>query len=71
MQLEAAGYAPGRANDPHYPNDLQAALKRVRDTDATAADALASGYGSNADSAVQPGSRGTIRIAERSIYFGH
>ncbi|WP_396330519.1 DUF4148 domain-containing protein [Burkholderia anthina] len=69
--LQKAGYLPNRPNDPNYPDNLQAALKRIRDTDATAADAQASGYGSNADSAMQSGSRGTIRTAERSIYFGH
>jgi len=29
MQLEKAGYKPGRGSDPHYPNDLQAAEVRV------------------------------------------
>lgn len=29
VQLEKAGYVPGRANDPHYPDDLQAALARI------------------------------------------
>ncbi|MBY4865502.1 DUF4148 domain-containing protein [Burkholderia sp. Bp9017] len=71
VQLEAAGDAPGRANDPNYPDNLRAALKRIRDTDATVTDPQASGYGRNADSATQSGSHGTIRTAERSIYFGH
>ncbi|HKT65747.1 MAG TPA: DUF4148 domain-containing protein [Burkholderia sp.] len=71
VQLQQAGYVPGRANDPHYPDDLQAALKRVRDHETTVADTQAAGYGSNADGATQAGRRSAIRTAERSIYFGH
>jgi hypothetical protein len=69
--LQQAGYLPNRPNDPNYPDNLQAALKRVRDIGATAADTQAAGYGSNADGATQSGGRSTIRMAERSIYFGH
>ncbi len=73
--LQQAGFLPNRPNDPNYPDNLQAALKRVRDSDATAADTRAAGYGSNADGATQTGSRSVIhsaiRTAERSIYFGH
>jgi hypothetical protein len=29
VQLESAGYRPGRANDPHYPADIQAAEAAV------------------------------------------
>lgn len=72
VQLEQAGYRPGRANDPHYPDDLQAALTRVHADDAVAADTSASsGYGPDAAAATQSGSRPATRIAERSIYFGH
>ncbi|MCU9957177.1 MULTISPECIES: DUF4148 domain-containing protein [Burkholderia] len=71
VQLEQAGYRPGRANDPHYPDDLQAALTRVHANDAVAADAAASGYGREAAAATRSGSRPATRIAERSIYFGH
>ncbi|RQZ18210.1 DUF4148 domain-containing protein [Burkholderia sp. Bp9031] len=69
--LQQAGYLPNRANDPNYPDNLQAALKRVRDNGATVADTQAAGYGGNADGATQSGSRSTIRTAERSIYSGH
>ncbi|MGN7981276.1 DUF4148 domain-containing protein [Burkholderia sp. 22313] len=69
--LQQAGYQPNRPNDPHYPDDLQAALKRVRDHETTVADTQAAGYGSNADGATQAGRRSAIRTAERSIYFGH
>ncbi|HIC7207660.1 DUF4148 domain-containing protein [Burkholderia stabilis] len=71
VQLEQAGYRPGRANDPHYPDDLQAALTRIHANDAVAAEASVSGYGSDAGTATQSGSRPATRIAERSIYFGH
>lgn len=71
VQLEQAGYRPGRANDPHYPDDLQAALTRVHANDAVTADASASGYGRDAVAVTQSGSRPATRIAERSIYFGH
>ncbi|KWU23318.1 DUF4148 domain-containing protein [Burkholderia cenocepacia] len=71
VQLEQAGYRPGRANDPHYPADLQAALTRIHANDAVTADTSASGYGIDAAAATQSGSRPATRIAERSIYFGH
>ncbi|MDR0243059.1 MAG: DUF4148 domain-containing protein [Burkholderia sp.] len=72
VQLEQAGYRPGRANDPHYPDDLQAALTRIHANDAVAADGSASaGYGRDAAATAQSGSRPATRIAERSIYFGH
>ncbi|WP_396330565.1 DUF4148 domain-containing protein [Burkholderia anthina] len=70
-QLEAAGYAPGRANDPHYPNDLQAALAHIHANDTVTAEMATSGYGNDAALVMQSGSRATTRIAERSIYFGH
>ncbi|KWK86535.1 DUF4148 domain-containing protein [Burkholderia ubonensis] len=63
-ELQKAGFQPGRANDPHYPDDLQAALTRIHANDAA-------GYGGNADAATQAGRRDVIRSAERSIYFGH
>lgn len=68
--LQQAGYLPNRPNDPNYPDNLQAALKRVRDNDATTPDTQTAGYGNNADGATQSGSRIAIRTAERSIYFG-
>ncbi|KVA11740.1 hypothetical protein WI41_06465 [Burkholderia latens] len=69
--LQQAGYLPNRPNDPNYPDNLQAALKRVRDNGTAVADADASGYGSNAEGTMQSGSRVAMRTAERSIYFGH
>ncbi|MBR8239788.1 DUF4148 domain-containing protein [Burkholderia multivorans] len=69
VQLEAAGYAPGRANDPHYPVDLEAALSRIHANDP--ASASVSAYGSDAAPVAQSGSRLATRVADRSIYFGH
>lgn len=43
VQLEGAGYRPGRANDPYYPADIQAAEAAV---------ASRSDAGSNVDSGV-------------------
>ncbi|MDN7915571.1 DUF4148 domain-containing protein [Burkholderia cepacia] len=71
VQLEQAGYQPGRANDPHYPVDLQAALTRIHANDAVVAGAATSGYGSETVAATQSGRRPATRVAERSIYFGH
>ncbi len=69
--LQQAGYQPNRPNDPNYPDNIQAALNRIRDHGAVAADTQAAGYGSDAGGATQSGSRNTVRTAERSIYFGH
>lgn len=71
VQLEQAGYRPGRANDPHYPDDLQAALTRIHANTTAVADTATSGYGSDAAAATQSGRRPATRVAERSIYFGH
>lgn len=69
--LQQAGYQPNRPNDPNYPTNIQAALQRIRDDGAVAADTQATGYGSDAGGATQSGSRNTLRTADRSIYFGH
>ncbi|QRR13465.1 DUF4148 domain-containing protein [Burkholderia sp. MS389] len=69
--LQQAGYQPNRPNDPNYPDNIQAALKRIRDDGAVAADTKTAGYGNDAGGASQSGSRNTLRTAERSIYFGH
>jgi len=69
--LQTAGYLPNRPNDPNYPDNLQAALRRVHNNDAVAVESQASGYGGDAVGAAQSGNRSAIRMAERSIYFGH
>lgn len=69
--LQQAGYLPNRPNDPNYPDNLQAALRRVHDNEAVAVESQVSGYGSDAGNATQSGGRSAVRTAERSIYFGH
>ncbi|MBU9334692.1 DUF4148 domain-containing protein [Burkholderia multivorans] len=69
--LQQAGYQPNRPNDPNYPDNLQAALKRVHDSGIAVAATQTSGYGREADAATQSGSRRAVRTVERSIYFGH
>ncbi|MDS0794235.1 DUF4148 domain-containing protein [Burkholderia pseudomultivorans] len=51
-QPERAGYRPGRANDPHYPETIQAALARIHVDDRVAGDASLSDYGNAAEAAV-------------------
>jgi hypothetical protein len=70
VQLESVGYRPGRANDPHYPADIQAA---------EAALASQKGAGSNVDSSMggvrsgssASGSRITTHVAFDSLYSRH
>jgi hypothetical protein len=65
VQLEKAGYQPGR-NDPNYPADIQAAEARVH-----AESMSGNGYGgvaadSRSDAGAPAGS-----VQGHSIYFGH
>ena len=70
VQLESVGYQPGRANDPHYPADIQAAEAAV---------ASQKGAGSNVDSSMggvrsgssASGSRITTHVAFDSLYSRH
>jgi hypothetical protein len=53
IQLEQAGYQPGRANDAYYPDGIQAAMARVASQNAVAQTqpqpgADVSGYGADA-----------------------
>jgi len=70
VQIEQAGYNPSRANDPHYPADVQAAAARLQVADNTIQPDATSGYGGTADQSSQSGHIVTVRPAERSIYFG-
>ncbi|OAJ55141.1 hypothetical protein A6V36_34630 [Paraburkholderia ginsengiterrae] len=68
VQLESVGYQPGRANDPHYPADIQAAEAAV---------AAQRGAGPNIDSSVGgvrsdssgSGNRGTGEPARANARF--
>ncbi|MBU9325912.1 DUF4148 domain-containing protein [Burkholderia gladioli] len=71
-QIVAAGYSPSRPNDPYYPDNVQAALKRVQDMKMASNDAAASSYGADMPAIAESGSRVVItRVVERSVYYGH
>jgi hypothetical protein len=57
VQLEKAGYLPGK-NDPHYPDDIQAAEAKV---------AAANGSPVNTDSGVGSVTSGTSASGSRSV----
>ncbi|MDR6410233.1 DUF4148 domain-containing protein [Paraburkholderia terricola] len=67
IQLEKAGYQPGR-DDPHYPADIQAAQARVDAQNGTAQPAQ-SGYGGVGSGSSQVG-RAAAANGQKSIYFG-
>lgn len=71
VQLEKTGYAVNRASDATYPDSLQAALSRLHADDAISGAASRSAYGSDGNAATQSGRRAAVRVAERSVYFGH
>lgn len=69
VQLEKAGYTPGRANDPHYPDDILAAEARIsaqHDTDAN----VESSFGGVQENLVASGSR-TDANGSRSLFAHH
>ena len=67
IQLEQAGYQPGRA-DPYYPADIQAAQARV-DAQNGAAQPAASAFGGAVSGSSQSGHTAPVTGA-KSIYFG-
>jgi len=70
MQLENAGYNPGRGSDPHYPNDLQAAEVRVGEQNSKT-----SGFGGSSETGTYSEVPHTAKYtAGRDlvlIFFGH
>ncbi|MGU7782632.1 DUF4148 domain-containing protein [Burkholderia sp. PU8-34] len=61
VQLEQAGWHPAVGNDPHYPEDLQAAEARVAQQHVAQAQAADnSGYGGQAQGVVATGSRAPV-----------
>lgn len=68
IQLEKAGYQPGR-DDPHYPADIQAAQGRVDAQNGTA-QAAQSGFGGVVSGASQSG-RAVPVGGPKSVYFGN
>jgi Domain of unknown function (DUF4148) len=58
VQLEKAGYTPGRANDPHYPDDIQTAEAKIS-AQRDAAGNVDSSFGGVQDISSASGSRTT------------
>jgi hypothetical protein len=56
VQLEKVGYMPGRANDPHYPDDIQAAEAKISAESNTDAN-VESSFGGVQESPSESGSR--------------
>ncbi|NPT61722.1 DUF4148 domain-containing protein [Paraburkholderia elongata] len=69
IQLENAGYNPGRSADAYYPNDIQAAEARV-----AAQNDAASGMGGAVEGSSASGAPAAARAATndgmKPIYFG-
>ncbi|CAE6715468.1 MULTISPECIES: DUF4148 domain-containing protein [Paraburkholderia] len=65
IQLEKAGYQPGRS-DPYYPADIQAAQARVAQQNGTAE----SSYGGVANGSSQS-SQPVPMSGSKSVYFGN
>ncbi|MFL9982322.1 DUF4148 domain-containing protein [Paraburkholderia sediminicola] len=68
IQLEKAGYQPGRA-DPYYPADIQAAQARVAQQNGTA-QAAETTYGGVANGSSQSGHPVPVN-GPKSVYFGN
>ncbi|MFL9875662.1 DUF4148 domain-containing protein [Paraburkholderia megapolitana] len=69
VQLENAGYRP-RANDPHYPDDIQAAEAKIAANDANASVSTNSVGGSPAGSSAS-GNRANAVEMFGSVYARH
>jgi hypothetical protein len=65
VQLEKAGYQPGGANDPHYPEDIQVAEARV-----AAQNGASSGYGGVVSGSSASGAPAPV-VGIKPTYFGH
>ncbi|MBY4766890.1 DUF4148 domain-containing protein [Burkholderia ambifaria] len=72
VQLERNGYKPV-ASDSQYPQDIQAAERRIQPSQPMLAQADTSGYGAVAMSAGQSGRRVTREAPNpvNSVYFGN
>ncbi|MGT2471832.1 DUF4148 domain-containing protein [Paraburkholderia terrae] len=63
VQLENAGYRPGRANDPYYPADIQAAEAKV-----AAQTSVSSSAGGVPSGSTESGSRVAALVRGNSLY---
>jgi hypothetical protein len=70
VQLESVGYRPGRANDPHYPADIQAA-EAVIASQKDAASNTESSVGGLRSTSFESGSRDVAQVSDRSLYARH
>lgn len=68
LQLEQAGYRVPVGNNPHYPEDIQAAQARVTEKNAQA-QADMSGYGSALQSTSESGAPASMDNT-KSLFFG-
>lgn len=66
VQLENAGYWPGRANNPHYPDDIQAAEAKVAAE--ASGDASSSSVGGVHSGSSASGSRVSVHTPSNSLY---
>ena len=69
VQLESVGYRPGRANDPHYPTDMQAAEAAVASQKGAESN-VASGMGGVRSGSSDSGNRVTAGVAPANAAFG-
>lgn len=67
VQLENVGYRPGRANDPHYPADIQAAGAKVA-SQTGAGSRISSGMGGVHSGSSESGGRFTAQVRGNSLY---
>ncbi|WP_118185458.1 DUF4148 domain-containing protein [Paraburkholderia phosphatilytica] len=70
VQLEQAGYRPAPGQNPHYPDDIQAAEARVAVQAQTIGNV--SGYGTPSTGSLESGSRNAVaQGGVTSLYKGH
>lgn len=70
VQLESVGFRPGRANDPHYPADIQAAEAVVASQKGLESN-VGSGLGGVSGGSSASGARTTKLVAFDSLYSHH
>ena len=70
VQLESVGYRPGRANDPHYPTDIQAAEAAVASQKNPEPNVGSSVGGARSGSSAS-GNRVTAKAPFDSLYAHH
>ncbi|MFM0076180.1 DUF4148 domain-containing protein [Paraburkholderia sediminicola] len=68
VQLESVGYQPSRANDPHYPTDIQAAEAAVASQKGAESN-VASGLGGVRSGSSDSGNRVSVEAAGEEAPF--